>query len=155
MKKVILSIVALLFINVSFAQDYTAEEIKVVQELFGAEKKTIIEENLDLTGVDAEAFWKLYSEYEESRQEIGRDKLAMLKKYVDSPSNITNQQASDLLAEAVPIRTAQDKLILNYTKKIGKACSPIVSVQFYQIEHYISDGIRFALLNNLDFIQNK
>ena len=155
MKKLTLLIVALFVFNASYSQDVSTEEIKMVQELFGSEKKAIIEDNVDLTGVDGDAFWKLYAEYEKQRQEIGQAKLELLQKYTTKQGALTNQQATDLLAEAVPLRTAEDKLILNYTKRIGKSTSPLVSVQFYQIEHYISDGIRFSILNNIDFIQDK
>lgn len=155
MKKLTLLIAALFVFNASFAQDDVTEEIKMVQELFGSEKKAIIEENVDLTGVDADAFWKLYNDYEKQRREIGQAKLELLQKYTTKQGALTNQQATDLLTEAVPLRTAEDKLILNFTKRIGKATSALVSVQFYQIEHYISDGIRFSILNNIDFIQDK
>lgn len=155
MKKITLLIAALLVFTFSYAQDDTTEEIQMMQELFGSEKKAIIEENVDLTGVDADSFWKLYGEYEKQRQEIGQTKLELLQKYTMKQGALTNQQATDLMSEAVPLRTAEDKLILNYTKRIGKATSALVSVQFYQIEHYISDGIRFSILNNIDFIQDK
>lgn len=155
MKKLSLLLVSLFFISVSFAQDDIAEEIAVMQDIFGQEKKAIIADNIDLTGVDAEAFWKLYDEYEAQRQDLGGARLTLLQKYTNKPDNITNNQASELLAEAIPLRAAEDKLILNYTKRIGKATSDLVSVQFYQIEHYISDGIRFSVLNDIDFIQDK
>jgi len=155
MKKITLLIAALLVFNASFAQDDMTEEIKMMQELFGSEKKAIIEANVDLTGVDGDTFWKLYAEYEKERQEIGQAKLELLQKYTTKKGALTNQQASDLLTEAVPLRNGEDKLILTFTKRIGKATSPLVSVQFYQIEHYISDGIRFSILNNIDFIQDK
>lgn len=155
MKKLTLLIAALFAFNASFAQDEVTEEIELMQELFGTEKKAIIEQNVDLTGVNADAFWKLYSDYEKDRQEIGKTKLELLQKYTTKKGSLTNQQAKDLMAEAVPLRTAEDKLILNYTKRIEKATNALVSVQFYQIEHYISDGMRFAILNNIDFIQDK
>lgn len=155
MKKLTLLIAALFAFNASFAQDEVTEEIELMQELFGTEKKAIIEQNVDLTGVNADAFWKLYTDYEKDRQEIGKAKLELLQKYTTKKGSLTNQQAKDLMAEAVPLRTAEDKLILNFTKRIEKATNALVSVQFYQIEHYISDGMRFAILNNIDFIQDK
>ncbi len=155
MKKLTLLIAALFIFNASYAQDELTEEIKMMQELFGSEKKSIIEANVDLTGVDGNTFWKLYTDYENERQEIGQAKLELLQKYTTKKGALTNQQAADLLAEAVPLRTAEDKLILTFTKRIGKATSSLVSAQFYQIEHYISDGIRFSILNNIDFIQDK
>ena len=154
MKKITLFIAALFVVTLSYAQELT-EEIRMMQDIFGAEKKSIIEQNVDLSGLDGNAFWKLYAEYEKSRVEIGQAKLDLLQRYTTKKGALTNQQASDLLAEAVPLRTAEDKLILNYTKRIEKATNALVSVQFYQIEHYISDGIRFSILNNIDFIQDK
>ena len=155
MKKITLLLVSLFFLTASYAQDYTAEEIAMVQELFGQEKREIITDNIDLTGVNSEAFWKLYDEYEAQRQEIGKAKIELLQQYTNKPGNLTNNQASELLAQAIPLREAEDKLIINYTKRIGKATSELVSVQFYQIEHFISDGVRFSILNNIDFIQDK
>lgn len=155
MKKITLLIAALFVFTSSFAQDELTEEIKMMQELFGAEKKAIIEQNIDLSGEDGNAFWKLYAEYEQNRQVIGQAKLELLQKYTTKQGALTNQQASDLLAQAVPIRTGEDKLILNFTKRIEKATNALISVQFYQIEHYISDGMRFSILNNIDFIQDK
>ncbi len=155
MKKITILITAFLAFNLSFAQDDVSEEIAIMQELFGVEKASIIEQNVDLTGVNGDAFWKLYEDYEEQRQELGKARMELLQKYTTKKGSITNQQAKDLMAEAVPLRTAGDKLILNYTKRIEKATNALVSVQFYQIENYISDGMRFAILNNIDFIQDK
>jgi len=155
MKKLSILITAFLAFNVSFAQDDVSEEIAMMQELFGAEKASVIEQNIDLTGVNGDAFWKLYNEYENQRQDLGKARMELLQKYTNKKGALTNQQAKDLMAEAVPLRTAGDKLILNYTKRIEKATNALVSVQFYQIENYISDGIRFAILNNIDFIQDK
>jgi len=155
MKKITIFIAAFLVFNLSFAQDDMSEEIAMMQELFGVEKASIIEQNIDLTGVNGDAFWKLYEDYEKQRQELGKARMELLQKYTNKKGSITNQQAKDLMAEAVPLRTAADKLILNYTKRIEKATNALVSVQFYQIENYISDGMRFAILNNIDFIQDK
>jgi hypothetical protein len=155
MKKITLFIASLFFLTASFAQEVSSEEIAMVQELFGAEKRVIIEENIDLTGVNSDAFWKLYDEYERERQDLGKAKLELLQKYTTKKGALTNAQAKDLMAEAVPLRTAEDKLILNFTKRIEKATNALVSTQFYQIEHYISDGIRFSILNEIDFIQDK
>ena len=68
MKKIILSLVALVCMNVSFGQDYSIEEVNVIQNLFGAQKKVVFEENMDLSGINADVFWKLYNEYEVERK---------------------------------------------------------------------------------------
>jgi len=155
MKKITLLFAAILFFNFSFAQDYTIEEIEVTQNLFGAEKKAIIEGNIDLTGVDSAAFWKLYNEYEAVRKDIGKDKLELLHQYSTKTGALSNDQIEALMKKAVPLRADEDALIHKYYKKIKKVTSPTVAAQFYQIEHYISDGIRFKILDMMDFVQDK
>ncbi len=154
MKKLILFIIAILSMNFSFAQDYSIEEIEIFQNLFGAEKKAIIEQNIDLNGVDSNAFWGLYQEYENFRKELGKKKLDLLHKY-SMETDISNDQVETLMKDAITLRKSEDALIAKYYKNLKKATSPIVAAQFYQIEHYISDGMRFAILNDMDFVQDK
>jgi hypothetical protein len=136
------------------AQDHSAEEIAMMQEVFGDEKRTIIQENVNLEGVDTDKFWKLYDQYEDQRKDIGMEKMKLLKSYTTKQGNMTPLQAQEMLAQAAELRSAEDKLIMNFTKRIEKMSNPFVAVQFYQIEHYISDGIRFSILNSVDFIQD-
>ena len=50
---------AILIASASFAQDYSVEEVEIVQNLFGLEKKAIIEGNIDFKGINAEGFYLL------------------------------------------------------------------------------------------------
>lgn len=154
MKKITLFVAAILFFNFSFAQDYSIEEIEVFQNLFGAEKKAIVDGNIDLSGVDADSFWNLYNEYEVVRKNIGQEKLELLHKY-STKSSPSNEQVESLMKTAIALRKSENSLIEKYYKKIKKVTNPIVATQFYQIEHYISDGMRFTVLNNMEFIQDK
>jgi hypothetical protein len=155
MKKITLLIIALLVANFTFSQDYSIEEINIVQNLFGVQKKAVYEENMDLSGVNADAFWKLYNEYEVERKKIGEKKVELLMSYTTTEGAVTNDQADEILAQATNIRNSENNLIMRFVKKMRKETSPLVAAQFYQIEHYITDAVRFTLLNNIDFIHKK
>jgi hypothetical protein len=155
MKKITLLIIALLFINLTFSQDYSIEEINIVQNLFGVQKKAVYEENMDLSGVNADTFWKLYNEYEVERKKIGEKKVELLMSYTTAEGAVTNDQADEILGKAANIRNSENNLIMRFVKKMRKETNPLVAAQFYQIEHYITDGVRFTLLNNIDFIHKK
>ena len=155
MKKITLLIIALLFINLTFSQDYSIEEINIVQNLFGVQKKAVYEENIDLSGINANTFWKLYNEYEVERKKIGEKKVELLMSYTTAEGAVTNEQADEILTQASSIRGTENNLIMKYVKKMRKETNPLVAAQFYQIEHYITDGVRFTLLNNIDFIHKK
>ena len=100
MKKITLLIIALLFINLTFSQDYSIEEINIIQNLFGAQKKAVYEDNMDLSGVNADTFWNLYNEYEVERKKIGEKKVALLKSYTTKQGAVTNEQADEILGQA-------------------------------------------------------
>jgi len=155
MKKITLLIIALLFINLTFSQDYSIEELKIVQNIFGVQKKAIYEENMNLAGVNADTFWSLYNEYEVERKKIGEKKMELLMSYTSKEGAVSNAQADELLSQAENIRSSENKLITKYVKKMRKETSSLVAAQFYQIEHYITDGVRFQLLNNIEFLSEK
>ncbi len=156
MKKITLFIIAILFFNVSFAQDsHIKSEIELTQEAFGYEKKEVITEFVDLTGVNANDFWTLYNEYEVARKKIGKEKMDLLYRYTTHKGSVSHTQADNLMKRVIPLRKSYDKLVEKYYNKIRKATNPLVAAQFYQIEHYIADGINFTILDMVDFIQDK
>ena len=154
MKKLSL-IIVFLFAAVAYAQMPAQDEIELIQEIFGSEKKEIISENIDLSGVDAAKFWQLYDEYELARKLNGQERIKLLSTYASTTSAISNEMAESMLQKAIMIRSANENNLMKYTKKIKKATNPIVAAQFYQIEQYIADGIRFSILDSMDFIQDK
>ena len=103
MKKITLLIIALLFINLTFSQDYSIEEINIVQNLFGVQKKAVYEENIDLSGINANTFWKLYNEYEVERKKIGEKKVELLLSYTTAEGAVTNEQADKILTQALAL----------------------------------------------------
>ena len=156
MKKISLFIVAILFFQVTFAQNNQIKsEMELMQDAFGFEKKEVMTEFVDLTGVNANAFWELYNEYEIARKKMGKEKMDLLYRYTTHKGDVSNTQAEKLMKRVIPLRKNFDKLVEKYYKKIKKATNPLVAAQFYQIEHYISDGINFTILDMVDFIQDK
>ena len=153
-----LILLALFSIQISFvnAQDsQTKTEIEIIQDAFGLQKKDIIATFIGLEGVDADAFWNVYNEYEAKRKELGKVRLEILYDYSMEIGMVTNEEADALMRKVIPMRKNYDKLIIDYYAKMKKATNAIVAAQFYQIENYISTGIRFTILDSMDFIQEK
>ncbi|MEN8187014.1 MAG: hypothetical protein ABFR05_07790 [Bacteroidota bacterium] len=155
MKIVVLIMAFFMIANLSFSQTVTQEEIEVIQSMFGTEKRDIIRENVNLTNTDANAFWNLYSEYEEERVETANEKIKLLQRYNTLKGDLSEVQVEEMMNKAIIIRSTSNNIIIKYYKRIKKATNPLVAAQFYQIEHYISDGISFTVLDNIDFIQDK
>ena len=69
MKKIIFIVLALTVTATAFSQSFQ-DEVKLMQSVYGKDKKEIVAEFIELNSGQEDAFWKLYDEYETKRKEI-------------------------------------------------------------------------------------
>lgn len=127
------------------------EEVDLIQSIFGMEKKALVAEFVKPDASQKDAFWQLYDEYELARKELGKKRIELLLKYDENFENLSNEIAGDLLKEILALTKKNDKLVASYVKKVGKATSPVVAMQFHQIEMYILSEIRVSIAANVPF----
>lgn len=128
------------------------EEIDFIQSIFGAEKKQITSMFINLEGQQADAFWKLYDEYEVKRKLLGKERFELIRRYAEEYSGITAEQTDELMGKAIKLRNANNKLVDTYYKKIRKAAGSIAAAQFHQLESYIQAEIRTELFESIPII---
>ena len=127
------------------------EEIDYVQAMFGMEKRAAVKDFIVLSDVEAAAFWKNYDAYEITRKEMGKERVELLDKFVLEFESMTEEESIEWMKAVMSLRDRNEKLIEKYYKKILKECSPVIAMQFYQIESYVLAGIRFQILENVPF----
>lgn len=145
----LLSLVFIAFLSLSSFAQSNQDEIQLMQSLYGMEKRDIVAEFVELSDAQAEEFWALYDEYENQRKELGKKKYELLQSYVNDYGEVKPENADAFMKQAIPLRIKSDKLTDNYYKKIKSKTDPIVAMQFYQIENYLSDAIRMELLEDI------
>ena len=151
MKKLSLLMISMIISIASYSQSVN-EEVDFVQAAFGMEKKAVVSEFIQLSDAQSQAFWDLYDQYETTRKENGKKRVALLLQYAEQYNTMTDEQADAWTKEVIKLQTATDKLIATYYNKIKKATSATVATQFYQIENYILTGIRMEILDNVPFL---
>jgi len=85
------------------------------------------------------------------RKEMGKERIELLDKFLLEFESMTEQESTEWMKSVMSLRSRNEKLIEKYYKKILKECSPIVAMQFYQLESYVLAGIRFQILENAPF----
>jgi hypothetical protein len=148
MKRLGFLIIAVFVFGMANAQS-NAEQVDLIQSVFGMEKKAIVAEFIEVDPSQSDAFWKLYDEYEGKRKELGKRRIELLTQYAEGFENLNNESAESWTKEAINLAAKTDKLLVSYQKKISKATNPIVALQFYQVEEYILTGIRMSILEEL------
>lgn len=150
MKK--LSVILYLFvIALSLNAQTTNEEIDYIQAIFGMEKRAAVKDFIILKDTESSAFWKHYDEYEIIRKVYGKERVLLLDKFASAYDTMTDQESIDWMKSVMSLRDKNEKLIEKYYNRILKECSPVVAMQFYQLESYVLAGIRFQILENVPF----
>ncbi|MCK5814617.1 MAG: hypothetical protein KAH07_01605 [Flavobacteriaceae bacterium] len=148
MKKISVFLIAILCSLTGFSQS-SQNEIDLIQSVYGMEKKELVTSFVELDDDQKVAFWELYDTYEVKRNELGKERFDMLNKYVSDYGEIAHENADGIMKDGISLRKKSDKLIDGYYKKIKNKTDPVVALQFYQLERYLSDLIRISLLEEL------
>ncbi|HSF55575.1 MAG TPA: hypothetical protein VLA71_17600 [Algoriphagus sp.] len=153
MKKLLLSVLILFAVGIgsSFAQTVD-EEIKLVQEAFGKDKKSLIESYMALSPEKAAAFWPIYEEFEAERKAIGKERIMIINEYIEKFTHIGDAEADALATRSLKNDAALNKLYTSYYSKLKKATSAMDAAKFIQVEFYISNTIRNVIQQELPFI---
>ncbi len=154
MKKLILIIAGLITGVFAFAQSNT-EEIDLFQSMYGIEKKAIVKEFVQPKAVNREAFWEVYDNYETKRKVVGKERIILLEQFATQYEKMTNDESILWMKKIIALDDKQDKLIVSYYKKVSKVTTPIVAMRFYQLETYLITAIRYEILNEMPFVEDK
>jgi len=150
MKKCLLMLFVLFTGLCTMAQ--TNDELAMVRQVFGQEKKEIVKQFLDLSAADSTKFWPLYDEYSAKRKSLSDDRIAILKDYASQYEGITNEQAKKLGDRYFKNESDILKLQHNFYNKMSKSVSALKATQFMQTESYLQTQLRAAIQDEIPFI---
>lgn len=142
----------LMLSSLAFSQSEN-EEIDLIQKLFGMEKRDVVADFVQPSDAQKDAFWKLYEEYETQRQELGKQRIELLKVYAAEYLTMNSEEADEWTKNVIELQKKTDELIVSYYGKIKKVTDGIVATQFYQIENYILTYIRMQILQEVPFVK--
>ena len=134
------------------AQNPTTDEIKLIQSVYGIEKRDIVKQYIKLNDAEAQKFWPLYDEYEAERQKLGKDRIAILSEYATSYDTLRDPQADKLALRTFDNELEFDKLHKKYYNKMKKDLGPLKAAAFFQLESYLQTTILYEIQDNIPFI---
>jgi hypothetical protein len=154
MKKLLFIFAALFLAGITQAQS-NKEEIDYFQSIFGMEKKALVADFMSLDGSKADAFWKLYDEYEIKRKEFGKKRIDLMEQYANNYNGMPAEVADKWMADVLKLGASTDKLLADYYKKVKKVTDPVTALKFWHVETYILTSIRQTISSELPFVKGK
>ena len=142
------------FIILSFGlkAQTNAEEITMVQSIYGMEKRELIAKHMKLNASQAQQFWQLYDEYEIQRKEIGQKRKDNIISYADKYDQLTNDEADKLIKTSFEVNLSFIQLWDATYRKMAKSMTPVIAAQFIQAEMFIENMVRQELSLDIPLI---
>ena len=135
------------------AQDKPADNMQIVLEKTRADKKLFVAENMQLTEVEAKAFWPVYEQYQDELFLLRARTAKLIKDYADGYEKMANDTAKKLLDELMVIEGLGPKLRQAYLPKFRKALPEMKVVRYYQIENKIYAVLLYELARNIPLVK--
>jgi len=129
----------------AIAQEKPADNMQLVLEKIRADKKLLVAENLQLTEVEAKAFWPVYSRYQDELFLLRTRTAKLITEYAEAYDQMRNDTAKKLLDESLTIEALGLKLRQAYLPKFRGVLSEVKVVRYYQIENKINAALLYEL----------
>jgi hypothetical protein len=118
-------------------------------------RRTLFENNIELTDAQKDPFWTIYSQFEKERSEVTGKTLQLVQTYATNYSTLTNDQLMQMLKEVTANSKKQIDLRAKYADQIAKKVDPKIGTRFYQIDDYLSTAARLDVLDHIPFVGAK
>ncbi len=151
MKKLLLALV-LFFIAISTYAQPTKDEVSYIQSTWGMEKRDIVKNFMVLNESEAKGFWEVYDKYEDSRKEIGKDRINTIYDYAQNYTTLTDAKAEELIKKSLSNQTKFLELLNTTYDQMKTVISPTNAVKFIQLENYLDAMIKIKIMAELPLV---
>ncbi len=137
------------------SMDSWVQNIGTLHQAISSDKRLLVEHNMNLTDVEAKAFWPIYDTYQKELYQITKRLAKAIDTYalVYNKSTLSNETAKKLLDEALAIELAEVKLKQSYISKFGEVLPKTKVARYLQIETKIRAVLYFRLADKIPLVQ--
>ena len=148
--KNLLILSAVLVLSPIFLMAQTADpELDYIKNAYSKEKKTIVDEYMQLNVQEGAKFWAIYADYEAKREKLATERVKVIQEYVGYTDSITAEQADKTANAALTNTLNLSKLNLEYYGKMRKAIGAVRAAKFMQLETYLQTAWRSMVQVNI------
>jgi len=127
--------------------------IELLRSDIRAEKVALLTSAMDLDEQQAESFWPLQREYENSLALLNDERLQLIKLYAKQWGTLTDEQAAKIATDWFSIQERRLKLRKATYKKISKEIGDLVAARYLQIENSVQMVLDLQLSSELPLLE--
>lgn len=120
------------------SNDPDMKELDENRAAFREKKVAVINEAMDLSPTEHDAFWREYYAYENELRKIYDQRYLVIRDYANYYDKMTNEVADNIARRSLALRDARQNLARKYYERIKKSTSAITAARFLQVENEIN-----------------
>jgi predicted ATP-dependent endonuclease of OLD family len=108
--------------------------IQTLRSDLGQRRDSALSTLVELNGDKKKAFWDLTKAYDEEHRKITEQRVALIKEWGKIYTDLTPEQARDIVERAFDLNDARTELKRKYFRKIADEVSAVAAAQFVQLQ---------------------
>jgi len=105
-----------------------------------------------LSAEDATKFWPIYSEYDAALSKLNDQRVANIKEYARTYTQMTDEKADELIRNALAYRKQRSELLANTYERVKKTLGAITAARFVQVEDQLLSIIDLQIASQLPIV---
>lgn len=125
----------------------------LVTQIFGKNKESLLDDLLQISPVEMQAFQSTLLEYETEKSPWLAERVALLKMYNEEFSSLDERKMNSLTRQIINNDLEFGRLQMRYFRRMNKLLGATRAAKFFQLDNYLEQSSRVFLQNKLPFIK--
>jgi hypothetical protein len=132
------------------AQDWVVDKLRADLR---AERAAIIEDEMQFTQKEADAFWPVFKRYENAIRSINDQRLKLITKYAENYADMTDDIAEGLAKKSLELDIKEAYVRKQYFREFNHVLPATRAVKFFQLDSLINLLVRTQVAAELPFVE--
>lgn len=135
-------------------QKNLAAYIELLRTDVRQQKAEIMGSVMELSAADAAKFWPIYSEYDTELTKLNDQRIANIKEYARTYSDLTDEKADELVQKALAYQKQRGELLAKTYDRMKQALGGVTAARFMQVEHQLLLLIDLQIISALPIAES-
>jgi Spy/CpxP family protein refolding chaperone len=127
--------------------------LDALRDAVHADKRGVVERNLELTEEEARRFWPIYDDYQRQLDKIVKRRNRGVLDYVQAEARMTDANARRIASEILTADGEEQKLRERNFKKLSSVLPARKAVRYLQIENKIQTLNRYEVAETIPLVR--
>ena len=137
-------------VNPEFADINDA--IEMIRDMVQVERKSLVAEELALTGEESTEFWPVYDAYVAERDVVNDKLVKLVTDYAANYLNMSDEMATSLIDDYFDVEAERLKVRRKYVREFDDVLPPKKLARFIQIENKLDTIVQVDLASEIPLI---